>query len=116
MDPISNVDRIVLILRQRLEERARASAKGAAGRPPARQEAPDSFGKVLDLAALDGAGEAQLARALVQSVLVEKFGPDLVNDARFQQVVDRVSLALDDDPASKALVARLVGELRAAAR
>lgn len=114
MDPISNVDRLVLILRQRLEERSRAflssprsQTSGEPRKPPTRAETLHA------LAAVGDVDDRQIKRSLIQGILAENFGPGLINDAKFQQVVGQVSEALDKEPATAALMARLVRELRA---
>jgi hypothetical protein len=118
MHPISNVDRLVLILRQRLQERARASSVGkrhakgaAAGEGPA-----NPMDTVQALAAVEAVDDQQLKRALIQGVLAENLGRGLINDASFQQMVDRVTDTLDRDPDLGGLLARVVADLRAAAR
>jgi len=117
MDPISNVDRLVLLLRQRLLERSRSA-------PSSRKDASRSAGEraatgpehLHALAAVEGVDDRQLKRALIQNVLAEQLGARLVNEAKFQQVVDRVTDAIDADGASSGLLSRLVSELRASAR
>ena len=112
MEPISNADRLLILLRQRLQERAKA-ASGARER----QSAPgDASSRGLDavraLAATDGVEDQQLKRALIQSILSDQFGAQLLNEARFQQVVDRVTEALVADGGTSRLLADLVAELR----
>jgi hypothetical protein len=113
MDPISNVDRLVLLLRQRLEARAK---KGASTAGPSVQQPNTPMDGVQALAGVDGVDDRQLGRALIQSVLVEQFGQAVMNDAKFQQVVDRVTETLEEDPGGSGLLGRLVAELRASAR
>jgi len=114
MDPISNVDQLVLLLRQRLLERTRAERTGRkpATQKPARQ--PAALDAVHVLAALDGADDQQLERALIQTLLAEQLGRQMLNDARFQLVVDQVTETLRQDANGKALLSRLTGELRGA--
>lgn len=112
MDPISNVDRLVLLLRQRLSERA-ATARGPAAvsrRPPA---APDA---IRTLAAVEGLDPRRLRRTLIESLLAEAFGRSVVNEARFQQVVDRVTDTIEADAEAASLLGRVVDDLKAAAR
>lgn len=114
MDPISNVDRVVLILRQRLQERARAAASKNVTLAGDAQKTPLEV--VQSLAVAEGLGDRELGRALVQSLLTDHFGRDLVNDAKFQRVVDRVTETLEADPTSAQLLADTVRQLRASAR
>jgi len=113
MQPISNVDKLVLILRRRLETRA--------GAPDARKRERVATSKtpleaVHAVAALDDVDDRQLKRALVQGVLAESFGQGFVNDANFQQLVDQVTDALDKDPDLGGLMQRVASDLRVAAR
>lgn len=114
MDPISNVDQLVLLLRQRLLERTRAERSGRKGPAAKTTRQPGALDAVHALAALEGADDQQLERALVQALLAEQLGRRLLNDARFQLVVDQVTETLRQDANGKALLARLTGELRAA--
>lgn len=114
MDPISGTDRLVLLLRQKLQERAKtigskgAGAKGKAGGA----QAPVEPRGVTALAAIADVDERQLRRAFVQTLLADQLGAALVNDAKFQQVVSRVTDAIDDDPDASRLLGRLLAELR----
>lgn len=112
LEPVSNIDRLMLILRQRLEERERSLRKG---RPAQRAEdgiaAPASG--IDALAALEGADEAVLRRAFIQALLADQFGRGMINEAPFQQVVKQVTDAIDSDPATQRLLSRLLAEVRA---
>ena len=111
MEPISNVDRLVLLLRQRLQERSKAAA--APRKDEHRQVGePDTL---KGLAAIDGLDERQLRRALIQNILADQFGAGLINDAKFQQVVDRVVETIDADGEASKLIAKVLVELRASA-
>jgi len=116
MDPISNVDRLVLILRQRLQERASVAGKRTGKTPAARDRSPNPLEAARALAAVDSVDDRQLKRALIQGVLAENLGKGLINDASFQQMVDRVTETLDGDPDLGKLMTRVVADLRAAAR
>lgn len=114
MDPISNVDRLVLLLRLRLQERdpSRRPNRGA-------RKAEARAGGVAAAQALAAAEEIddrQLRRALIQGLLSDHFGQRLVNEAKFQRMVDRVVAAIETDEVGKALMDRVTDELRAQAR
>ncbi len=113
MEPISNVDRLVLLLRQRLEERTRAAGLRKPSPKGDRQASP--LAQVQALAAIDGVDDQQLKRALIQSLLTEQFGSELINEAKFQRVVDKVTETIDGEEGSARLLSRIVSELRAAA-
>jgi len=111
MEPISGTDRLLALLRQKLEERARAgSAHRGSSKLPSNQSREPSG--VHAYAAVDGHDERQLRRALVQHLLGEQFGADLLNDAHFQQIVARVTDAIEEDEVAARLLSDLVQELR----
>lgn len=105
MDPVSNADRLVVLLRQKLLERARTA--GSAG-----SKTPAQPNGVRALAAIEGRDERQLRRAFIQNLLADQLGQGLINDARFQQVVSRVTEAIEEDDGASGLLSRLVSELR----
>ena len=117
MDPISNVDGLVLLLRQRLEARARA---GQPGRTPDRQvgdsQPQTGMDTVRALAGLEGVDQRQFKRALIQSLLAERLGAKLINDAKFQHVVDQVVEALESEAGAAGLLESVAKDLQAAAR
>ena len=112
MDPISNVDTLVLLLRQRLTERSKAAGRG---RESSREAPPIGMDVVHALAAVEDVNDRQLKRALVQNLLAEGFGSHMINDANFQQVVERVTEAIDGEAESSRLLTRVVKDLRASA-
>lgn len=113
MDPVSNADRLVRILRQRLQERSRTGNRGAAG---GQAESASRGSGLQALAAVAGVDDRHMRRSLIQSILTDQFGTDLLNDAKFQTVVDQVTETLEQDPQGARLLNRMVAELRAAAR
>src|SRR5262249_19613947 len=113
MDPISNADRLVLLLRQKLQERAKASASGRVGeKAKADIQTPVEAAGVHAFAAIEGADERMLRRAFIQHLLSDQLGSALINDAQFQQIVSHVTEAIEDDPHASQLLTRLVAELR----
>ena len=115
MDPVSNADRLVLLLRQKLQERAKAGAAGKAERKDRQgADAPAEPSGLAALAAVESADERTLRRAFIQNLLADQLGPDLLNDAQFQQIVSRVTEAIEEDRGASRLLNRLIGELREA--
>ena len=110
MDPISNSDRMVALLRQKLEERMKAAR--APSKPGANVAAPSIPTGVQALAALDGADDRSLRRALIQHLLAGQLDPSLMNDAQFQQMVTRVTEAIEDDHEASQLMTRVLAELK----
>ena len=109
MDPISKTDRLIAILRQRLKERQRP------GHPSGGASRGDDTAPLVGLAALPGLrglDREQLRRTCIQALLADQFGPALINEPHFQQIVTRVTEALSADARSAALLDRVVGELQ----
>lgn len=117
MDPVSNANRIAMLLRARLQERARAGAAARAqrGEPQGANESGRK-GAIRDAEAIDGLDDRRLKRVLIEDILTDQFGTALVNDARFQQVVDQVTDAIEADSEGAAIFERVVKDLRAGAR
>lgn len=109
MDPISKTDRLIALLRQRLKERARPDNSPGSG--PRRDDAAPLAG-LAALPALRGLDRDQLRRTCIQALLGDQFGPELINEPHFQQIVTRVTEALSSDARSAALLDRVVGELQ----
>jgi len=113
MDPVSNADRLVLLLRQKLQERAKSlTTSRASASAKSDVSARPSLTGVQALAAMDGADERQLRRAFVQHLLADQLGPALINDAQFQQIVSRVAETIEEDPSVSQLLSKLVADIR----
>lgn len=117
MDPISNADRVIALLRQRLLQKSKS---GSAARKDAKRSvqnpSPTGLESVQKMAGIDGIDDHQLGRALIQSLLVDELGSELLNESKFQQVVDKVVETIEAEPNGHKLISRLVGELRASSR
>ena len=114
MDPVSNANRIAMMLRARLQERAKSGAAERGGHrdAPVTADAPKK-GPVPGADAIGSLDDRRLKRALIENILADQLGPALINDARFQQVVDQVADAIDADSDGAALLSRTIADLRA---
>lgn len=113
MDPVSGADQLVILLRQKLRERARTSAKDkVAARGQAGGE-PAGLQTVQALVSVEGVDQGLLRRALVQNLMAEHFGQEMINDAQFQQIVSRVTGLIEEDADASALVVQVLSELKA---
>jgi len=61
---------------------------------------------------LDGTDERSLRRALIQHLLAGQLDPSLMNDAQFQQMVTRVTEAIEDDREASQLMTRVLADLK----
>lgn len=112
MTRITNVDQIVAILRQRLLEKDRSS--GASRAVVSVKSGQQSA--LQALAGIEGVDDRRLRRAVIQDILADQFGRHLVNDASFQQMVDRVTSTLENDPGAANVFATVIRDLRAQAQ
>jgi len=110
MDPISQVDQLALILRQRILDQSKT--RSARHKPSGTETRSSWVGGLKAMAATDGIDDHQLRRALIQNILAEQFGRGLINETKFQQVVERVVETLEADSSGSILMARCVAELR----
>lgn len=103
-----------MLLRQRLQERSKSAAAGRSGRRdlPGAADAPRKGG-VRGASAIEALDDRRLKRALVENILVDQLGAGLINDAKFQQVVDQVTEAIESDTDGALLLARTIADLRA---
>ncbi len=113
MDPISNADRLVRLLRQKLEERSQTGKKQKTSeKQPVRLDGLEHVRAVAGEIAQAGADDQQLNRLLIEQLLSDQFGPGLINEPRFQQIVEQVSEMMSGDPAISALLSQATAEIR----
>jgi hypothetical protein len=116
MEALSNVDRFVVLLRQKLAERATvrpASAKRTSRTDRTAQTAPQRA--IAEVAARAGADDRTLRRTIVEQLLTDQLGPELANEPRFQQIVERVTALIAADPELGAVLAEILVQVRARA-
>ncbi|MEO5587431.1 MAG: hypothetical protein ABIQ81_07040 [Novosphingobium sp.] len=111
MDALSTADRFVVLLRQKLAERAQAQA--ASGKRTARAERPAPRRPIGERAARAGADDRGLRRTIVEQLLTDQLGAELANEPRFQQVVERVTDIIAADAALGAMLGEVMAEVRA---
>lgn len=115
MTNITPLDGLVVLLRQRLAERTGKTRAGSRARTG--EGAGASAPKLVQaLAEIEGVDDRRLRRALIQDILGNHFGKAMVNDARFQQVIDKVTSTLEADADASSAFSRVISDLRGAAR
>lgn len=113
MDPISNADRLVRLLRQRLEERSKAkSTRPTGGATEVHARSVDATKAITGRQAKAGGSNKELRRTLIEQLLADQFGPALVNEAKFQQMVDNVASAMEADAGISGLLEEVLVELK----
>lgn len=113
MEALSTADRFVVLLRQKLAERAQARATPGKRAPAADRAAPTApHPPVAELAAHAGADDRTLRRTIVEQLLTEHLGAELANEPRFQQVVERVTELMTTDDQLGGMLAEVMAQVR----
>jgi hypothetical protein len=113
MTRISNVDQVLLLLREQLQRTGKKRATGARSRTGrADPAAARPLDRVRGLAALDALNEEEVRRAVVRGILTEEFGEGVGNDAALQRIVDDVVRIIGEAPGGSDLLNRAVAQLR----
>lgn len=114
MTRISNVDQVMLLLRQQLQrmsktDRQQKSGKTTAAAPQRREAA---LGRIEEITRADELSEDDLARTLVGALLVDEFGEAVANDPKFQSLIGEVHRIIAADADTKALLLEALREVR----
>jgi hypothetical protein len=123
MDPINQLNPVLDALRRQLAEnleRMRKSGKLARGSAAATGRAAASAAPSLDAVLAQrlggpqarGVGLAAAARIFVETVLLAEFGEELLSDPGLGPLLDDISSAFRDDPATKADFELMLEELQ----
>ncbi len=113
MTRINNVDQLVLLLQERLDAASRKK-RSAKNTKTGHTKAPTHTRDVSvaqDLLDSGNFTENDIQHALIQGILSQEFGDRLVNDANFQQVVNKVVEIIDRDPDMRKLLQESLQEL-----
>lgn len=99
MTRITNTDKLVMLLQERLKAASR-KGKDVKTAKTGKTVAPAKSGDVALARELANAGhdENDTHHALIQGILSQEFGDRLVNDANFQQIVGQVVEIIKRDP------------------
>jgi hypothetical protein len=113
MDAISNADRFVVLLRQKLAERAKSRAtQRTSAAQSAKAEQRDTVTAVSSRAAKAGAEDRKLRRTIIEQLLLDRFGTALVNEARFQEIIDQVTELMAAEPGLSELFADVIAHVK----
>lgn len=114
MDPISSADRFVILLRQKLAERAQSKQASATTRSDAKSNTGnEAVRAIAGRTARAGVEDRKLRRTIVEQLLADRFGTAIINEARFQQIIDQVSELMTADPDLGKLFADVLTQVRA---
>ena len=109
---IDQNQQLIALVRQQLGQVSRAKvARTAKNKNNTSSDSIHDVGRLRKLAAREGISDEAMQRALVQGILTEEFGEGLINDAQFQQVVDRITRLLQADERTMALLQHSVRQL-----
>lgn len=111
MTRITNSDQIMLLLRQQLQRTTGRKDASRTNRSTRGRETPkNAAARIRAIGQLSDFSSEDFERALIQSLLAEELGEGLLNDPRFQKIVDNVLSMLASDAATR----RLIGDAREA--
>lgn len=113
MTRISNVDQVLLLLREQLQRTGGgrgATAKARVARAEASSARP--LDRVRALAVLDTLDEEELRRAVVRGLLAEQLGEAVGNDSAMIAIVDQVSRIIGETPEGRELMDRALAQLK----
>lgn len=105
MTRVTNTDQILLLLQQQLQrvsgrKETRRTAKVGSNRPG---QLP-TIGRLKALAQLQELSNEEFERTLIQGLLIDEFGEAVVNDPRFQKMVDKVLAIISSDMQTRQLL------------
>ncbi|NJM51316.1 MAG: hypothetical protein HC843_10990 [Sphingomonadales bacterium] len=116
MNPVSQADHFVILLRQQLAERLRKQKTDSIQKAESRAGQERKVTPVSSAVVRSGGDDRQLRRIIVEQLLTDRFGRNLVNEAGFQAVLDQVVEQMENDPAMLQMFSNVIGEVRREAR
>lgn len=107
MTRISNVDQVLVLLRQQLQRLGKSdrSKKSGVASPPAAERRKAAAGRIEAVMRTDDLSEEDLGRTLVAALLVDEFGEGAANDHKFRKLADEVYRIIASDNEAKRLLA-----------
>lgn len=124
MDPINRLNSIMAVLQRQISETGRHARPGykptsgqipsIAPAAPALQELKRKLQKRLSaISPDDGQKDHKSQRLFLESVLAWEFGDGLLQESRFDELVDNIQQALSSNPAVASRIRELMTELAA---
>ena len=116
MTRISNVDQVLMLLRQQLQRMSGPdrSRKRSTAASTAAQKRETAARRIEAVTRHDDLGDEDLGRTLLGALLVDEFGEAAANDHKFQKLVDEVYRIVASDAQSRAVLDSAVKEVRKA--
>lgn len=111
MTRIDSNQQLIQLVRQQLSRVSRAKVARSAKLKNTTSRSPTTgISTTQQLSESGDFTEEEMQRALVHGILVEEFGESLINEAQFQQIVDRITRQLQQDEDSAALTKAALGD------
>lgn len=113
MTRITNADQVVIILRNQLQRMQSTPKKQKTDSKKTRDtEGENPLDRLKSLAESEQFSDAEMHRALVQSILTHEFGTEISNDPKFQSIISQISQLLGSDDDTKQLMQSALSELK----
>lgn len=111
MTLISNNDQILLLLRQQLKSLSERKDISRKNINRVNVSNKNSVQRVKSLALLEELPDEDLERTFIQGLLVDELGEAIINDPKFQKVVDQVVQIITSEKKSKSLLKQATEQL-----
>lgn len=113
MTRITNADQVLLLLRSHLERSGRTRRKGGVGKTAnSSSSRQTTLQRVQEIAQTDAMSDDDIRRSVISGLLIEEFGPEVVNDAKFQEVINDVTRVLSQNGKSRRLLDLAIEQLK----
>lgn len=113
MTRISNVDQVLLLLRQQLQRMSKADRSRKSGATSSTSRKRETAARRLEaIVQRDDLADDDLARTLLGALLVDEFGEAAANDHKFQRLVDEVYRVITSDTQARSLLESAMREVR----
>ena len=113
MTRISNVDQVLIVLRQQLQLLGKSgrSGKSAQSGVAGTERRKSAAGRIEAVMRADDLSEEDLGRTLVAALLVDEFGEGAANDPKFRMLADEVYRIIASDTQAKRLLGEALNEI-----
>lgn len=111
MTRITSSDQVLLLLRSHLDRAQGNKRKKTAAAARGATTASTRLQRVQRMANDQALSNSEIRRSLLAGMLAEEFGDAVVNDSKFQQMVDDVLRVVEQDERGRTLLDRAVTQL-----
>jgi hypothetical protein len=117
MTRITNVDQVLMLVRQQLQRMDKSGKSRKTGKTSASsvERREPALGRIEEITRSGDLSEDELGHTLVAALLVDEFGETVANDPKFQQMVGEVHRIISEDADARQVLRDAMQEVRKAA-